>query len=101
MPFSLGFLCNRYSATWRSGPPDLSNGQNGHNFQSDHWIALKCLHEFPEAVRVKIAITFDPTIRSHSNFCESFRRPFSLGLIWNPNSGTRRSGSLNLSKGLK
>jgi hypothetical protein len=24
--FSLGFLCNRYSATWRSGQPDLTNG---------------------------------------------------------------------------
>jgi hypothetical protein len=24
-PFSMGFLCNRYSATWRSGQLDLNN----------------------------------------------------------------------------
>jgi hypothetical protein len=25
-------------------------GQNGHNFRLDHWIAVKVLHEFTEAV---------------------------------------------------
>jgi hypothetical protein len=37
-PFSLGLLWNQYSVTRRYG------------FRSDRWIALKCLHEFPEAV---------------------------------------------------
>jgi hypothetical protein len=48
-----------------------------------------------------MAIKFYPTIGSRSNFCTSFRRPFSLGLIWNPNSMTRKSGQPDLSKGSK
>jgi hypothetical protein len=30
-------------------------GQNSHNFRSDHWIALKCLHEFLEAIFLGVA----------------------------------------------
>jgi hypothetical protein len=74
--------------------------RKGHNFRSDGWIALKFLQEFPDAVllvvdvqsllgeaevssletRVPIrrAITFDPTVGSHSNFYRSFRILFFL-----------------------
>jgi hypothetical protein len=71
-----------------------------HNFCSDRWIALKCLQELPDTVflvvdvqsllgeaeissletrvPVRRAITFDPTVGSHSNFYSCFRTPFSL-----------------------
>jgi hypothetical protein len=51
--------------------------------------------------RVKMAITFDQTIGLHLNFCTSFLKLFSLGLIWNPNSVTRRSCRPDLSNGSK
>jgi len=82
-------------------------------------IALKCLHEFLEAVflrvaldsllddedvwsasveeRVKRVITFDPTVGSRLNFYTSFRMSFSLRLVWNRYSVKRRSGRLHLS----
>jgi hypothetical protein len=94
-------------------------GQNGHNFWYDRWIALKCLHEFLEAVflrvaldsllddedvwspsleyRVKRVITINPTVGSRLNFYTSFRRPFSLWLLWNRYSVKRRSCRLDLS----
>jgi hypothetical protein len=31
-------------------------GQNGHNFWYDRWIALKCIHEFLEAVFLRVAL---------------------------------------------
>jgi len=46
-----------------------------------------------------MAITFDPTVGSRLNFFTSLRKPFSLGLLWNRNSVTRRSGRLDLSNG--
>jgi uncharacterized membrane protein (Fun14 family) len=45
--------------------------------------------------RVKMAITFDQTIGWNLNFCTSFLKLFSLGLMWNHNSVTRRSGCQN------
>jgi len=54
--FSLGLLWNRYTTTRRSGRPDLSNGQNGHNFRSDHRITLKVLHEFSDALFLGVAL---------------------------------------------
>jgi hypothetical protein len=42
--------------TRRSRRPDLSAGQNGYNFLSDYWIALKCLHEFLEALFLGVAM---------------------------------------------
>ena len=81
------------------------------------------MHEFPEAVflgvdmesqlrdeevwsarlekGIKIAITFDLTIGSPLNFCTSFWKPFSLELLWNRNSVTRRYGWPELSNGAK
>ena len=80
------------------------------------------MHEYPEAVflgvamesqlgeeegwsarlekQVKMAITFDPTVGSRLNFWTSFVKLFSFGLIWNPNSVTRKSCRPDLSKGL-
>ena len=80
---------------------------------------LKCLHEFLEAVflrvaldsllddedvssasleyRVKRVITINPTVGSRLNFYKSFRRPFSLWLVWNRYSVKRRSSRLYLS----
>jgi len=70
---------------------------------------LKCLHEFLEAVFLRVAldsllddkevkgvITFYPTVGSRLNFYTSFRRPFSLWLLWNSNSVKRKSGRLDL-----
>jgi hypothetical protein len=63
--------------------------------------------------RVKMHITFDSTVGSRLNFYTSFRRLFSLGFLCNRYSVislgflcnrysvTRRSGRLDLSKGLK
>jgi hypothetical protein len=86
-------------------------------------IVLKCLHEFLEDVFVRVAldsllndeevwsasleqrlkrvITFDPTVGSRLNFYTSFRRPFSLVLLWNRYSMTRRSGRPDLSHSSK
>jgi len=47
-----------------------------------------------------MVMTFDPTDGSRLNFCTGILKLFSLGLIWNPNSVTRRSGRPDLSKGL-
>jgi hypothetical protein len=74
-------------------------GKKGDNVSSHRWIALKYLHEFPDAVflevatepllgheevwsanleeAVKRAIMFDPTVGSRSNFHTSFRMQFS------------------------
>jgi len=41
---------------------------------------------------VKIAISFDPTVGSRINFCMSFDKTFSLGLLWKRYSEKRRSG---------
>jgi len=48
----LGFLCNRYSATWRSGQPDLSNGFK--TFDQTIGSRLNFLVEFPEAVFLRV-----------------------------------------------
>jgi hypothetical protein len=48
--------------------------QKGHNFLSDHLIALKFLLEFLESVFLGV----DLEMLSSSNFYRSFRRPFSL-----------------------
>jgi hypothetical protein len=77
-PFSIGFLCSRYS------------DQNGRGGMVSHtWVTDQN------------AITLDHTIGSRLNICMSFLQQFSLGLIWNPNLATRRSGRPDLSKGLK
>ena len=79
---------------------------------------LKRLHEFLEAVflrvaldsliddeevwsasleyRVKRVITINPTVGSRLNFYTSFRRPFSLWLLCNRYSVKMRSGRLDL-----
>jgi hypothetical protein len=66
------------------------DGSQGHNFQSDRWIAIKLLQEFPDELlhgvdeesildddevwssqagwTVRKAITFHPTVGSRSNF---------------------------------
>ena len=84
---------------------------------------LNFLHEFPDVVffmvamesllgdedvllatlelRLKRAITFDPTVGLRSNVYMSFRRPFSLGLLWNSNSVTRRCGMPDIRNVLK
>ena len=45
-PFSLG--CYQIVTRWQGGlvGQNWATGKNGHNFWSDHWIALKSLHEF-------------------------------------------------------
>jgi hypothetical protein len=48
-----------------------------------------------------MAITFDPTIGSRLNICTSFMKPFSLGLLWNRNSVTRRPSQPEFSNGWK
>jgi hypothetical protein len=48
-----------------------------------------------------MAIAFDPTVGLRANVCTSFQRPFSLGLLWNRKSVTRRSGRPNFSNELK
>jgi len=51
--------------------------------------------------RVKIARNFDPTVGSRLNFCKIFRKPFSLGLLWNRKSVMRRPPRQDLSNGSK
>jgi hypothetical protein len=71
------------------------------------WVAIELLLGDEEVwsarieQRVKIAISYDPTVGSCSKFCTSFRMPFSLGFLWNSNSVTRMSGRPNFSNGLK
>jgi hypothetical protein len=48
-----------------------------------------------------MAIAFDPTVGLRANVCTSFQRLFSLGLLWNRKSVTRRSGRQNFSNELK
>jgi hypothetical protein len=76
---------------------------------------FKVLNEFQEAVFLRVAMEsllideevshgsnghyFDPTVGSRSNFATRSQRLFSLGLIWNPNSMTRRSRRPDLSDG--
>jgi len=72
--------------------------RKGHNFGSDHWISLKILQEFPDALFLGVdvesllgdtryrcarqenplerAITLDPTVGSPSKIYRSFRTPF-------------------------
>ena len=75
-------------------------------YRSDHWIVLKFFYEFSKAIfhrvarnryatltaslrgippkgpeyRLKRSVTIDMTVKSHSNFFTSFRRPFSMDL---------------------
>ena len=42
--------------TRRSSGKTSETGQNGHNFWYDRWIALKSLHEFLEAVFLRVAL---------------------------------------------
>jgi hypothetical protein len=58
MQISSGKLQNHYAVTMRSGRPCLINGSNGLNFVSDRWIALKILHEFPDAVFLGVATEY-------------------------------------------
>jgi hypothetical protein len=88
-----------------SGRQPWVQAQKGHKSLSDRWITLKFLQGFREAVfrgiytecllsdkdvwsteqehRLKRAITFGPTVGSHSNFCMGFQWLFSLGKLWN------------------
>ena len=53
----MGLLRNRYSEMRRGLVGKTSEtGQNGHNFWYDRWIALKYLHEFLEAVVLRVAL---------------------------------------------
>jgi hypothetical protein len=94
------------------------DGSQGHNFQSDRWIAIKLLQEFPDALfngvheesildddevwssqaggTVRKAITFDPTVGSRSNFYRSFRMHFSMERMRNRYSMMMRSGRARL-----
>jgi hypothetical protein len=72
-PLSLGLLSNHNSVTRRSIQPDLSIGLKWALCFIRRWIALKCLHEFLEAV--------------------------FLGLLSNRYSVTRRYGGPELSNG--
>jgi len=94
------------------------DGSKGHNFQSDSWIAIKLLLEFPDAIFHALdeesilgddevwssqagwtgrkAITFDPTVGSRSNFYRSFRMHFSMEWMWNRYSVMMSSGRARL-----
>jgi len=50
MHFSIEWMRNRYSMMLRSGPARLDGRSKGHNFQSDRWVAIKLLLEFPDAL---------------------------------------------------
>jgi hypothetical protein len=50
MPCSTHWMRNRYSVIMRSGPARLDGRFERPNFQSDHWITIKILLEFPEAL---------------------------------------------------
>jgi hypothetical protein len=51
--------------------------------------------------RLKMTITFYPTVGSRSNFYRCFQKLFSLGYLWNGYSETRMCGRSNLSIDLK
>jgi len=94
------------------------DGSQGHNFQFDHWIAIKLLQEFPDALFHGVdeesiladdevwssqagwmgrkAITFNPTVGSRSNFYRSFRMHFSMEWMRNRYSMMMRSGRARL-----
>jgi len=94
------------------------DGSKGHNFPSDRWIAIKLLHEFPDALfhgvdeesilddnevwssqagwTVRKAITFNPTIVSRSNFYWSFQMNFFMEWMRNRYSLMMRSGRARL-----
>jgi hypothetical protein len=112
--FSLGKLWNRCLVTRMSARHPWLSAQKRHNFWSERWIALKFLQWFPEAIflgvvtqwllgdeyvwsveleyRLKRSITFDPTVRSRSNFYRGFQRLFSLGKLLNHFSVARTCG---------
>jgi len=90
------------------------DGSKGHYFQSDRWIAIKLLLEFPDELFNGVdeesildddevwssqagwtgrkAITFNPTVGSRSNFYRSFRMHFSMEWMRNRYSMMMRSG---------
>jgi hypothetical protein len=94
------------------------DGSKGHYFQSDRWIAIKLLQEFPNALLHGVdeesildddevwssqagwtgrkAITFNPTVGSRSNFYRSFRMHFSMEWMRNRYSMMMRSGRARL-----
>jgi len=94
------------------------DGSKGQNFRSDRWIAIKLSVEFPDALfhaldeesilgdhevwssqarwTVRKAITFDPTVRSRSNFFRSFRMNFSMQWMRDRYSVMMRSGRSRL-----
>jgi hypothetical protein len=71
MPFSMQWMRNRFSVMMRSGCKRLDG-------------------------RFEIAITFDPTVGSRSNFYWSFPMPFSMEWMRNPYSVMMRSGRARL-----
>jgi len=94
------------------------DGLKGHYFQSDSWIAIKLLQEFPDALfhgvdeesildddevwssqagwRVRKAITFHPIVGSRPNFYRSFWMHFSKEWMSNRYSMMMRSGRARL-----
>jgi hypothetical protein len=98
--------------------PGLMDGLKGHDFQSDRWIGIKLLLEFPDALfhgvdegsilsddevwsiqawwTVRKAISFNPTVGSGSNSYWSFRMHFSMQWMRNRYSVMMRSGRARL-----
>jgi len=94
------------------------DGLKGHYFQSDCWIAIKLLQEFPDALfhgvdeesildddevwssqagwTVRKAKDFDPTVGSGPNFYRSFWMHFSKEWMRNRYSMMMRSGRARL-----
>jgi hypothetical protein len=119
------WVSNKIATRWRGGllGQPLVSAQKGHNFWSDHWITLKFLQGFPEAVflgvamelllgdkevwsaildyRLKRGITFDPIVGLRSNFYRGFKRLFSLVPLCNHYSVTGISDRPALSIGSK
>jgi hypothetical protein len=50
MPFSMGWMRDRYSVVMRSVEPGWMDGSQGHNFRSDRWVPIKLLLEFLDAL---------------------------------------------------
>jgi len=50
MQFSIEGIRDQYSVMMRFVKPGLMDGLKGHNIQSDRWIAIKLLLEFPNAL---------------------------------------------------
>jgi hypothetical protein len=116
--FSLGLLWN-HNFVMSSGRPDLTNGSKW------PYLLIRSLDRAQISARVsggrfpwgfyrivtwwrqdlvgqtwvtgQNGITFDPTVGWRSNFCTSFRRPFSLGFLCNCYSVRRRYGRPDLS----